>query len=78
MGIKIVQYSDDAGEKAYAYTHWNAIESKPNIALKEDIPDLSNYVQKSDLLSLTSPNGTKFNLVVTDDGKLNAVKEVKW
>lgn len=75
MGIKIVQYSDDAGEKAYAYTHWNAIESKPNIALKEDIPDLSNYVQKSDLLSLTSPNGTEFELTVDDTGKLDVVKK---
>lgn len=44
----IVQYSDPDGNKAYAYTHWQAIVGKP---------DLSTVV-------LTSPNGTKYQLVV--------------
>lgn len=50
----IVQYADPDGNKAYAYTHWQAIEGKP---------DLSKVV-------LTSPNGTKYQLVVDDKGAL--------
>lgn len=50
----IVQYADPDGNKAYAYTHWQAIEGKP---------DLSTVV-------LTSPNGTKYQLVVDDKGAL--------
>ncbi|MEE6705869.1 GH25 family lysozyme [Weissella confusa] len=50
----IVQYADPDGNKAYAYTHWQAIEGKP---------DLSKVV-------LTSPNGTKYQLQVDDKGAL--------
>ncbi|UYY89802.1 GH25 family lysozyme [Weissella confusa] len=50
----IVQYADPDGNKAYAYTHWQAIAGKP---------DLSTVV-------LTSPNGTKYQLVVDDKGTL--------
>lgn len=50
----IVQYADPDGNKAYAYTHWQAIVGKP---------DLSTVV-------LTSPNGTKYQLVVDDKGTL--------
>lgn len=50
----IVQYADPDGNKAYAYTHWQAIEGKP---------DLSTVV-------LTSPNGTKYQLQVDDKGTL--------
>lgn len=50
----IVQYADPDGNKAYAYTHWQAIEGKP---------DLSTVV-------LTSPNGTKYQLQVDDNGAL--------
>ena len=50
----IVQYADPDGNKAYAYTHWQAIEGKP---------DLSTVV-------LTSPNGTKYQLQVDDKGIL--------
>ena len=50
----IVQYADPDGNKAYAYTHWQAIEGKP---------DLSTVV-------LTSPNGTKYQLQVDDKGAL--------
>lgn len=50
----IVQYADPDGNKAYAYTHWQAIAGKP---------DLSTVV-------LTSPNGTKYQLVVDDKGAL--------
>ncbi|WEY48269.1 GH25 family lysozyme [Weissella confusa] len=50
----IVQYADPDGNKAYAYTHWQAIEGKP---------DLSTVV-------LTSPNGTKYQLMVDDTGVL--------
>ena len=50
----IVQYADPDGNKAYAYTHWQAIEGKP---------DLSTVV-------LTSPNGTKYQLQVDDKGVL--------
>lgn len=50
----IVQYADPDGNKAYAYTHWQAIAGKPN---------LSTVV-------LTSPNGTKYQLVVDDKGTL--------
>ena len=50
----IVQYADPDGNKAYAYTHWQAIVGKP---------DLSKVV-------LTSPNGTKYQLVVDDKGTL--------
>ena len=34
----IVQYSDETGRRAYAYTHWEAIADKPDIALKSDLP----------------------------------------
>ncbi|MFG6622254.1 GH25 family lysozyme [Weissella confusa] len=50
----IVQYADPDGNKAYAYTHWQAIAGKP---------DLSKMV-------LTSPNGTKYQLQVDDKGAL--------
>ncbi|MBJ7681049.1 GH25 family lysozyme [Weissella confusa] len=50
----IVQYADPDGNKAYAYTHWQAIVGKP---------DLSTVV-------LTSPNGTKYQLMVDDTGVL--------
>ena len=50
----IVQYADPDGNKAYAYTHWQAIEGKP---------DLSTVI-------LTSPNGTKYQLQVDDKGTL--------
>lgn len=50
----IVQYADPDGNKAYAYTHWQAIAGKP---------DLSTVV-------LTSPDGTKYQLVVDDKGTL--------
>lgn len=50
----IVQYADPDGNKAYAYTHWQAIAGKP---------DLSKVV-------LTSPNGTKYQLMVDDTGVL--------
>ena len=50
----IVQYADPDGNKAYAYTHWQAIEGKP---------DLSTVV-------LISPNGTKYQLQVDDKGTL--------
>ena len=50
----IVQYADPDGNKAYAYTHWQAIAGKP---------DLSTVV-------LTSPNGTKYQLMVDDTGVL--------
>ena len=50
----IVQYAEPDGNKAYAYTHWQAIAGKP---------DLSTVV-------LTSPNGTKYQLVVDDKGTL--------
>lgn len=53
-GTPIVQYADPDGNKAYAYTHWQAIAGKP---------DLSTVV-------LTSPNGTKYQLVVDDKGTL--------
>ncbi len=49
-----VQYADPDGNKAYAYTHWQAIAGKP---------DLSTVV-------LTSPDGTKYQLVVDDKGTL--------
>ena len=52
----IVQYADPDGNKAYAYTHWQAIAGKP---------DLSTVV-------LTSPNGTKYQLQVDDKGALTA------
>ena len=50
----IVQYADPDGNKAYAYTHWQAIAGKP---------DLSTVI-------LTSPNGTKYQLQVDDKGVL--------
>ena len=50
----IVQYADPDGNKAYAYTHWQAIEGKP---------DLNTVV-------LISPNGTKYQLQVDDKGIL--------
>lgn len=56
----IVQYADSAGNKAYALTHWNAIQDKPDL----DGPTI-----------LTSPNGTQFTLSVDDDGTILA-KEV--
>lgn len=34
----IVQYADAQGNRAYAYTHWEAIADKPNIALKSELP----------------------------------------
>ena len=37
-GTPIVQYADPDGNKAYAYTHWQAIEGKPDVALKSDLP----------------------------------------
>lgn len=58
--IPIVQYADQDGNKAYALTHWNAIEGKPDL----DGPTI-----------LTSPNGTQFTLLVDDDGTITA-KEV--
>ena len=51
--LPIIQYSDDVGRKAYAYTNWNAINNKPEIISKED---LQSYAMKSDLpksISLT-------------------------
>lgn len=32
---KIVQYSDASGNKAYAYTHWQAINGKPDLNVLE-------------------------------------------
>ncbi|QIL49850.1 lysozyme [Weissella coleopterorum] len=56
----IVQYPDPDGNPSYALTHWNAVKGKP-------------FTSKNELL-LTSPNGTKFTLAVTDSGELKAVK----
>ncbi|XZO08207.1 hypothetical protein ABU186_01745 [Weissella paramesenteroides] len=56
----IVQYADSAGNKAYALTHWNAIQGKPDLGG----PTI-----------LTSPNGTRFALSVDDEGTITA-KEV--
>ena len=64
----IVQYADPNGQRAYAYTHWQAIDGKP---------DLNEYAKTGDPLILTSPNGTKYVLSVTDDGvlKIGAMPE---
>ena len=64
----IVQYADPNGQRAYAYTHWQAIDGKP---------DLNEYAKTGDPIILTSPNGTKYVLSVTDDGvlKIGAVPE---
>lgn len=69
----IVQYSDAKGNRAYAYTHWQAVTGKPDVAVKSD---LTKYQQKSDPLILTSPNGTQYQLAVDDKGVLSAL-EVK-
>ncbi|MFR2312695.1 MAG: GH25 family lysozyme [Weissella confusa] len=50
----IVQYADPDGNKAYAYTHWQAIVGKPDLSI----------------VVLTSPNGTKYQLTVDDTGVL--------
>lgn len=50
----IVQYADPDGNKAYAYTHWQAIVGKPDLSI----------------VVLTSPNGTKYQLMVDDTGVL--------
>lgn len=74
----IVQYSDPDGKRAYAYTHWQAIDGKPDVALKNDIPtlpDLSGYAKTGDPVFLISPNGTKYQMVVDDKGVLST-KEV--
>lgn len=42
----IVQYSDAKGNRAYAYTHWDAINSKPDVVVKDD---LSSYALKTDI-----------------------------
>ncbi|SCC13786.1 GH25 family lysozyme [Weissella bombi] len=44
--IPIVQYSDNDGNRAYAYTHWDAVNGKPAILSKED---LQPYALKNDL-----------------------------
>jgi len=75
MTTPIVQYSDDKGNKAYAYTHWDAVKSKPNVALKEEIPDLAEYIKKGDSITLTSDDGQKFKLLVDNEGKLLTKKE---
>lgn len=54
-GIPIVQYSDSDGNKAYAYTHWQAIVGKPEMSKD---------------LTVLSPNGAKYILSVNDEGKL--------
>lgn len=72
----IVQYSDSNGRKAYAYTHWQAITGKPDLALKSDIytkKQVDNLI--ADALILTSPGGKKFTITVDDKGVLNT-KEV--
>lgn len=45
-GIKMVQYADPDGNRAYAYTHWDAINSKPEVVVKDD---LSSYALKTDI-----------------------------
>lgn len=75
MTTPIVQYSDDKGNKAYAYTHWDAVKSKPNVALKKDIPDLAEYIKREDPITLTSDDGQKFKLLVDNDGNLLTKKE---
>ena len=62
MSTPIVQYADPNGQRAYAYTHWQAIDGKP---------DMNEYAKTGDPLILTSPNGTKYVLSVTDDGVLS-------
>ena len=69
----IVQYSDAKGQRAYAYTHWQAVTGKPDVAVKSD---LTKYQQKTDPFVLTSPNGTQYQLAVDDKGVLSAL-EVK-
>ena len=75
MLVPIIQYSDNNGNKAYAYTHWDAVANKPAIALKSDIPDLSEYLKKSDDIFLVSPNNQRFKLIVDNDGNLSTEKE---
>lgn len=42
----IVQYADDKGNRAYAYTHWKAIADKPDIVTSDILQD---YAKKSEL-----------------------------
>lgn len=42
----IVQYSDETGRRAYAYTHWDAIADKPEVVVKDN---LSSYALKTDI-----------------------------
>lgn len=68
-GTNIVQYADPDGNRAYAYTHWDAVEGKPAVALKSDIPklpDLSGYAKKSDIPSSVSLK--KGTITTTADG----------
>lgn len=60
--LNVIQQSDDKGNKAYTLTTWDkGIKYKP-------------FTEKDELL-MTSPNGTKFKLMVDDDGNLKAEKE---
>lgn len=44
--VPIIQYSDNDGNRAYAYTHWDAINGKPKVVVKDD---LSSYALKTDI-----------------------------
>lgn len=58
--LPIIQYSDDVGRKAYAYTNWNAINGKPEptslqhgaISITEELPTI-NYAYNDKLVTLT-------------------------
>lgn len=76
----IVQYSDGNGHKAYAYTHWQGVTGKPELALKADVANMYTKKQVDSLLAnaliLTSPGGKQFALTVDDKGVLDTEEVV--
>jgi len=73
--IPIVQYADQSGNKAYALTHWNAIDGKPNDAsfIRENLilnssAEMANSLNELPVIIGATNSTGRANITFQDDG----------